>query len=289
MEPPFQVVKVSDEGSTSPFIAHLFSGLLHFRDQFHLLGVPPDDQSATRQAFDTSFKPLIEAAQAARDAAVEVRRLVAVHAQAITSGQAVRFRPNQYDILQNIDAPLGQTFDKLIDQAIVATKGALQPFLKDILLLDIGFFFQKDPQFMQGVADLHAQGENALASYLEAARSAWHSALQDLRSKHEHEGWTLPRISYGLVGPQSVGLRLPTVLGLPVDEYAQVTANRVLLLIENMVVHGMLRKCPYPLFVVEIPPEQRDPMNTQRFRLAPRGLDPSPPWEIHYSEGNDFL
>jgi hypothetical protein len=289
MKPLLQIKKVSDEGASSPFMARIFMGFLQFREAIYILGIPPAKQPAARQAFDTAFTPLVQSAQATRDAAVEIIRLVSAHEQAIASGHAVRFAANKYEILHNIDVTLGQTFDKMIDQAIVATKGSLQPFLRDVLCLDIGFFFQKDPQFAQGVTDLHAKTENALAGYLEIARSTWHSDLQNLRSGHEHRGWTLPGISYHPVSPQRVGLTLPTVHGLPVNEYARATANRVLLFIENMVVYAMLRKCPYPIFAVEIPPQERDPKNPQRFRFGFPGLDASPPWKIHYDEANDFV
>jgi hypothetical protein len=72
----------------------------------------------------------------------------------------------------------------------------------------------------------------------------------------------------------------------------------VLLFIENMMVFGMYRSCqahppyqPYhpPFFLVEIPPEQRDPSNVKRFRLAPKGLDFSTPWIISYQEEMDFV
>lgn len=289
MQPPIQLVKVSDEGSRSPFIARIFFGLIHFRDQLHLLGVPDSDLAQSTRAFDTAFNPLLEAAQATRDAAREVLNMVSGHVQSVTSGEAVRFRANQYEILKNINAPLSQAIDKLVDQSIVATKGSLQPFLRDILMLDISFFFQKEAAFAQGSAALRTRGETALSTYLEAARSTWHADLQDLRSKHEHERWTLPGLQYTLVGNQQVAVGIPLILGHSVHEYARVTANRVLRFIEDIVLYAMIRKTPFPLFLVEIPPDRRDPSNPERFRLAPRGLDPSPPWEIYYGEAADFV
>jgi len=287
--PPFQFVKVSDEGTRSPFIARIFFGLIHFRDQVYLLGVADHELPRAKQAFDTAFNPLLEAAQATRDAAREILGLVSTHVQAIGSGEAVRFRPNQYEILKSINAPLSQAFDKLVDQSIVATKGALQPFLREILDLDIGFFFQREAAFSEGVARLSSRGEKPFSMYLQTARSTWHAELQELRSKHEHERWTLPGLKYTLVADHQVAVRIPLILNLPVHEYARATANRVLRFIEDTVLYAMLRKCPFPLFLVEIPAGQRDLDNPKRFRLAPRGLDSSPPWEIYYGESADFV
>src|SRR3989304_10049858 len=233
----YQVRKVSDEGSSSPFIARLFMGLIHFRDQLYLIGMPEQEKRAAHDAFDRDFKPMFEAAQATRDAALEVARLAVSHTQRVQSGQAVTIRPSQYDILESVDIPLGQAFDKLIDQAIIATKSGLQTLLRDVLSLDIGFFFSKDQAFAEGIEQLRASGESQLADYLEEARSRWHSDLQDLRAKHEHEGWTLQGVSYSLIAQGKVSVQLPAVLGYRVDEYARLTANRVLLFTEDLVLY----------------------------------------------------
>jgi hypothetical protein len=177
----------------------------------------------------------------------------------------------------------------LIDQSIVATKTGLQSILKELLGVDIGFFFKQDAGFRAGVLDLRAAGETDLADYLEDVRNVWHSALQDLRSQHEHHGWSLPKVQYSLSAPSQVEMALPDVLGVPIDQFAQETANRVLLFIENMMVYALQRQSNYPIFVVEIPNGNRDPVKPQRFRLAPRGLDPSPAWRIRFRDDIDFV
>jgi hypothetical protein len=231
-----------------------------------------------------------------RDAAVEAGRLVTAHLDAIQNGQAVRFRANQYDILQTIDIPLSQAVDKLIDQGIVAIKTGLQDILRDPLGLNIGFLFQKEPPFREGIAVLRASGENDLAQYLEDVRVGWLSHFQKLRNQHEHHGWSLGCLQYQRAGPSAVVVNLPTILRLPVDQYARRTANGVLLFLENVMVYAMQRhwQCQYPafeypVFVAEIPEDQRDPQNPQRFQLAARGLHPTPPWAISYSEDTDFV
>jgi hypothetical protein len=290
MTPPYQVKKVSDEGSLSPYISRLFKGLLDFRDQLFLLGTEGQQRQTMQAHFDQQFTPMYEAAQATRDAAIKVRELVDSHLIAIQSGKAVQYKGNQYDILATIDKPLSQAVDLLIDQSIIATKTGLQNILRDPLNLDIGFFFQKDKGFGKGINDLRTSGENDLAQYLQDVRDNWHSKLQDLRTKHEHEGWFLDSIEYRLTAPSRVTLSLPTVLGMPVNEFVLKTANRVLLFIENMMVFALQRYChQYPIFVVEIPKESRDPMNPQRFKLAPKGLDASPPWVIAYHDDMDFV
>ncbi|MDP1713472.1 MAG: hypothetical protein Q8L41_01895, partial [Anaerolineales bacterium] len=136
---------------------------------------------------------------------------------------------------------------------------------------------------------LRTSGDDLLAQYLEDVRSKWHSTLRDLRTQHEHQGRALEMITYHLVAPNKVELNLPNIQGIPVDTFASSTANRVLLFIENMMVFAMQRNCRFPIYVIEIPKEQRDPNNLERFRLVPRGLDSSPPWLIVYKDDNDFV
>jgi hypothetical protein len=290
MTPPYQIKKVSDEGSSSPFISRLFMGMLDFRDQLFLLDAEGQQRQMMQAHFDQQFKPMYEAAQGTRDAAIKARELVDSHLVAIQSGEAIQYRGNQYDILATIDIPLSQAVDQLIDQSIIATKTGLQNILKDPLNLDIGFFFQNDKEFGSGINDLRTSGENDLAQYLQDVRDNWHSKLQNLRVQHEHNGWFLDIIEYRLTAPSRVALNLPTVLGMPIDDFVLKTANRVLLFIENMMVFALQRYChQYPIFVVEIPRERRNPMDPRRFRLAPKGLDSSSPWVIAYHGDMDFI
>jgi hypothetical protein len=289
MSQPNQIIKVSDEGTPSPFTTRLFIGLLELRDQFFLSGVSQRERLKLCDQFDNKFKPMIDAAHATRDAALEIRDLTSSHIDAIQSGRIVEFKATQYNILQTIDSPLSQSVDKLLDQSIVATKSGLQSMLRDLLRMDIGYFFGKDLQFNNSIAALITSGDGTLAHYLKDVRSEWHSALQTLRIQHEHHGWYLDGVTYHLTGPSQVTANLPKVLGLPVDIFARHTANRVLLFIENMMVFALLRYCRFPIYAVEIPRERRDPLKPQRFGFAVKGFSSATPWIITYKDDLDFV
>jgi hypothetical protein len=285
----YQVKKISDDGTNSPFIARFFGGIFDLRNQLFLLGVSSEKQNSMRDNFDKKYKPLLESAQAVRDAAIEIKTLVSTHLEDIGSGKIVRFSASQYDILKTIDASLGQSLDKLINQSIVATKTCLQSILRDPLGLEIGFFFQADKNFYPRIKEIRESGDNIFAKYLEDARIKWHAALQELRRQQEHEGWSLKDITYHLVAPNKVEATLPSIDGILVDAFAGLTANRVLLFIENMMVYAMQRNIKFPIYVVEIPRDKRDPNNLERFRIVPRGLDTSPPWILVYKDDDDFV
>jgi len=282
-------IKASDEGTNSPLVARLFSAPLEMRDLFLLGYLDESSREAKKSAFDSAFTPVYNAAKATRDAGAEAVRLVLTHYSQISSGQATKIGAGYYQVLENIDSDLEQVIDRLLDQAVVCTKGGIQPLLGDLLGLDIGFLFQEDPKFADGAARLRASAENALAAYLEAVRTTWLSSLLRYRNLHEHEGWTLPRIQYGLRSATQVGIVLPTLDSVNVHEWAWMMANRVLLFAENMLVYGITRQTSLPINVVEIPPESRDPTNVRRFAFTPRGLDPSPPWTIRFEDNMEFI
>lgn len=291
MEPPFQVKKVSDEGSSSPFMARIFISTLELRD-FLLSSHFSDKELTKAQAeFDRKFTPVFDAAQATRDAAREIISLVNSHRLSIASKKIVKIRNNQYDILETIDVPLSQAVDKTIIQGTIAIKTGLQSLLSDFFGLNISFMFKKPQAFKDGISELRKTGENDFAGYLIKVRQNWLEDLIELRNKREHQGQRLNSINYSLIGGSTVAVHFPSVLNFLVDQFARYTANRVLLFIENTVAYAFQRIIisAFPISLVEIPPEFRDPSNPKRFRLSPIGADAYLPWRISYRDDLDFV
>ena len=291
MSTPIILKIVFDEGSSSPFIARLFMGLLELRDQLYLSGVNENQKAEMESYFNRQFHPMLEAAWATKDAAAEVISLVDSHAKSIEEGRAVRINGNQLSIFETIDKPLGQAIDKLLDQSVVAIKSGLQTILRDPLGLDIGFLFKRDTPFNNGIASLQANGEGDLGVYLQEVRENWSKDLIDLRVAHEHEGWTLEKITYHLDENNMLSVRIPMLATLPVNKFARYTANRVLFFIENIMAYAIQRKSSdtYLLYISEIPVENRDIEAPKRFRIAARGLINLKPWKIEYRDDLDFL
>lgn len=97
MTPPLQVKKVGNEGSSSPFISRIFFGLLELRNQLFLISFDGEKKQSMMGHFDKQFKPLYDAVQASRDAALKIIELLSNHQDNIQSGGVVNFRVNQYD------------------------------------------------------------------------------------------------------------------------------------------------------------------------------------------------
>jgi len=281
-------IKVSDEGTSSPFIARIFMGMLVLRDQLYLMNIDSDSQNNARDKFDKQFNPMFEAAQATRDAGKNLIGNFNDYFSSIKSGDSVKIENGQIQVIRTIDTELIQDVNKTIDQSVIAIKSALQKILKKMFAIDIGFLFQKEDIFNDGIKTLRDKSEEPLAEYLIAVRSNWLWELLTLRNAIEHEGWVLDRIEY-YFGQNRIAVKIPEINGVPVNIYVSQTVNRVLLFIENMMVFGMQQFPRYPLFVTEIPKEQRNPKSPERFRLSTFGLEEVIPWSIRYSEESDFL
>lgn len=157
---------VRDEGSSSPFMARIFIGLYGLRDDALMLFTPGAEQEVVRTKFDEGVQPLVLAAEAARDAALEIVDLIAEHVGDVNSGNALDVIGEQINITRTVDRQLGQSVDKLLHQSIVATKTCLQRLLKDPLGVDIGFLFATESAFEHGISQLEASGDSELAELL---------------------------------------------------------------------------------------------------------------------------
>ena len=282
------VKKISEDGSASPFGARIFPGLLIMRDQLFLFRLHGKEYDQQRDLFDAKMGPLYQSALATRDAALEINRLISEHVHDIQHRGIIRIEENQFSIDKTIDIPLHQVTDKLLDQSIVALHG-LQRILKKPLGLHIGFLFQQNGEFKQGITKLRRDGEIVLANYLVDVRTKWLWNLIGVRNAAQHEGWQLPEIVYKPTMDKAVLVTLPQIGEVRIDLFARVTANRVLLFIENMMVHTMARNIPDGIYIIEIPKSERNPENPVRFTYGGVGLSTSPRWHLQYEEDMDFV
>ena len=64
--------------------------------------------------------------------------------------------------------------------------------------VNLGFLFQKQAHFEAGLVTLETI-DPRLAAYLRQART-WSERLLAARNAEEHEGWTLPQVTYSAGG-----------------------------------------------------------------------------------------
>ena len=270
VEPNWTVQKIADEGSSSPFMARLMIELLHLRDQ-----VSPDP--AARDAFDKAYDFVLTSLFSARDAMRDLRRLWNEHRGKVESGEVARVQGRSIHVDEDISKWLSQEADAFLNAGTRALKKGMQG-VAGVLGVNIGFLFQKQAAFEAGLATL-AASDPALAAYLRQART-WSERLLDARNAVEHEGWTLPRVTYGQAGDKIIATE-PTIMGQPATEFAAFVFDRAACFVEDVTAHCLRQRLPALMALAEVPHAQRPDEKPERFRLT-LAIGGTKPWALVY-------
>ncbi|WP_440975024.1 hypothetical protein [Pseudoxanthomonas winnipegensis] len=267
-EPNIVVQQTGNEGTSSPFVARVWAGLMEVRDWAM-------ENDAKRREFDAFYEHVTAGAQDVREARREIQRIWSTHANALAAGTIVSRRGAQTHFSESIDRPLSAAVDTLLIASTRIIKTALQK-LTAHLGRDIGFLLRAENAFQTGLTRL-AQTDPALAEYLAAART-WTEPLVTARNALEHALAATIKVEYA-IDHQSVSVIEPELFGAPLIRSAEVTVERLLCFVEETVVHCLGLKVPASMGIHEIPVAARDANFPRRFQLTvrPGGL---PLWEL---------
>jgi hypothetical protein len=270
--PKMVMQKLADEGTSSPFIARLFLGILHFRDD-----VVTDE--IKRIDFDAAYSSVITELQNARSTVRDLVKTLQDHLRKVATGEVARIHGNSVQIDENVDRQLSKLLDEFLNASVRAIKYGMQTLTKN-LQVDIGFLFQKQGEFVKGLANLN-QSDPLLAKYLEQART-WSDRLIESRNDIEHEGWKLAKIKYS-VGVKAVTAEEPEICGQKVTAFATFTLDRLLCFAEEVTIHCLQRRMVTGISITEVALADRDPICCVRFRRT-TVAGGTPVWHIQYHQ-----
>lgn len=253
----FVVQKFADEGSSSPFMARLFMGILRLRDAGFTNG-------ADRDKFDKTYDFVMTNLLNARTSAQDIQRLVREHVQKVSDGTIARMAGSAIQVDEAIDKTLRKELDAFLNSAVRVLKQGTQE-LATSFNMDLGFLFQKSTTFENGLSAL-STADAHLAAYLGNVRS-WSERLVESRNDIEHRGWTLPRIKYS---EQHGGIRAeePQVSNQPVSEFVPFIFDRLTCFVDEFTSHCLQARMPSGISITEIPLSEREPEAPERFRLT---------------------
>jgi hypothetical protein len=273
-EHKFVVTKISDEGSSSPFMARLMAGILTLRDQANL-------GEQRRANFDNAYEPLFSSLRSARKAAQSAAKLFADHSKRVREGMVARVEAGSLRVEEAIDTQLREQAESLISNLGRAFKDRIQEVMR-ALDVDIGLLYQSQAIFDAELA-LLASPEPLLASYLKESRTRWSEKLARSRIALEHESWIFPPIRYFEEYGGGVSAKEPLIEGLTISEFGTHMFDRVACFVEDLTVFGIQKYVHQGLAIAEIPLSERAPELPVRFRMA---LETSElkPWAIRYHE-----
>lgn len=251
------VHKISDEGTSNPYVARLMLGILNLRD------VVMDHGFNDR--FDARFEPLSQSLASVREATRALDTLWREHEAAVLSGAAVQRTLGTTRITQSADRDLRRECETLLNAGVRLLKQNTQALAVE-LGAGLGFLFMKQNAFVAGLTEL-AKTDYVLADYLSEARADWTERLVLARNAIEHESWSLPRVTYD-ASPALVRPREPVVAGSPVTRFADEMCDRLCCFVEDVICHLLRNRFPDAFDLTEIPVAERDPVNPQRFKVT---------------------
>lgn len=259
--PPFEVREMGIEGTGEPFIARVFLGLVDMASNTL--------SQTDKNAFDDRFMGTLNPALALRSALVNIRRLIASHKEALQKGTIVRKAQPDPLLSERIDNPLRSHTVNFLEMAGAIIKGL--PSTMKFFEINVDYMADREQRFAKG-CERNEGKHPELVAYLRKLRLSLLDIDEQFRQMRV-EGWNLSNVKYKF-SDGAVSMVEPLIGGEPISEYVERVFSVLALAIEEVIMYGFQRSLSGPLAIVEIPLEQRDPANAQRFKRTLRGSEP---------------
>lgn len=255
-EPKLTITKMNEEGTTSPFMARIFLGILNLRD------VAFSDNKKIEE-FDKASEVVIMTLFNARSTAKEIIEALTEHIHKVSKGEIARLIQNTIRIDESIDNKLRKQVEAFLNSTVRVLKDGMQK-LSRFLMLELGFLYQKQEAFNNGI-DTLSKTEPELADYLLETRR-WSERLILMRNAL-HTGWMLPKMGYknnsGIIEVVE-----PQISGEPVSEFVNYVIDRLCCFVEDISVYGLKTQMPSGISVTEIPLSKRKTDCPERFKVT---------------------
>jgi hypothetical protein len=257
--PKWVVEKVGDEGSSSPFVARLFLGVLNLRNQAHL-------GKELHEQFDKSYEGVMTGIQNIRAESKQLIEMYSFHRQKVEKGEGVKVTGSTIQVEDPIYREFRKQVEGVVGTAGRVCKDRMQEVLRT-LGVEIGFLFRQQDTFEKEVAKLESKSPE-LAEYLTQTRAKWSERLVLQRNAIEHQGWPLPRVQYVLEPSGKVRVVEPLIDGQPITDFIAFMVDRVCCFVEELSAYALQAKMPNGLSISEIPIAERKEEVKERFQLA---------------------
>ena len=252
-EPKMVFSKMSDEGTSSPFIARLSLTILHLRNNVY-----PD--GTQREKFDEAYDFVFTTISNVRANAKKIADMIEAHRVGVASGRAASLKGHTIQIEESIDFELHNAVAEFLSSSVRLLKDAMQKLLI-VLELDIGCLYRKTGGFKTGMAALRKTHPH-LADYLQETRN-WSEPLISIRNDL-HEGWLLPKFAYK-ENDGTIEIQEPQILGQTASEFVSRMTDRVCCFAEDVLIYALQARMPPELSVTEIAMPERKPECPERF------------------------
>jgi hypothetical protein len=266
--PPFEIRQMGNEGTSEPFIARIFLGLIDMAT--HIVS------QQDKNSFDEHFGGALGPALQLRQTLVSIKKLIAGHRQALQKGAIVRKAQPDPLLSERIDNPLRSHTVRFLEMADAIVQNL--PSVMKFFLINIEHMADREQRFAKDCERNEAKHPE-LVAYLRKLRPY----LLDIREQFRKvrvEGWNLPGVRYTF-SDGVVSMVEPLIEGEAVSEYVERVFSILALAIEEIIMYSFQRSLPGPIAIAEIPLEQRNPINAQRFKTTLRNSEPI--WQLKWT------
>lgn len=270
-EPSLTIQKMADEGTSTPFIARMYLGLMRLRDVVYA------DQKE-RFEFDKLLDQTYSALMAARTTAREIREMWEGHSRKVSSGEIARLEKNTIRVEEDLSRDLRRHVESFVYSAARALKEGMKNLGRH-MGKEIGFMFQKQAAYGRHLKSLQAT-DSALADYIRETRTSWSQRLIETRNAIDHGGLALSCIQYQARDGKVEAIQ-PVIDGLPAVEFVEFMLDRLSCFVEEFTAHCLQCRMPKGITITELPLAERPPESPERFRLTLRQGGRSE-WKILY-------
>jgi hypothetical protein len=269
--PSLTIQKMADEGTSTPFIARMYMGLMRLRDVIYR---DPKERFDFDKVLDKTYSALM----AARTTAKEISEIWEAHSRKVISGEIARLERSNIHVEEDPNRDLRRHVESFVYSAARAFKEGMKALGRE-MGKEIGFMFQKQATYERSLQVLQAT-DPALADYLRETRTSWSERLTETRNAIDHDGWALPRIEYQAHNGK-VEVTQPLIDGQPTVEFVEFMLDRLSCFVEDFTAHCLQCRMPQGVTISEIPLAERPTECPERFRLTLRqgGLSE---WKIVY-------
>jgi hypothetical protein len=211
-----------------------------------------------------------------RKALVSIQKLIAGHKEALQKGTIVRKAQADPLLSERIDNPLRSHTVHFLEMAGAIIKNL--PSAMKFFVINIDYMADREQRFAKGCERNEAR-QPELVAYLRELRPALLDIDEQFR-RMRVEGWNLSNVKYKF-SDGVVWMVDPLIGSEPVSEYVERVFSILALAIEEVIMYGFQRSLTGSIAIAEVPLEQRNPINAQRFKRTLRNSEPT--WQLKWT------